>query len=64
MRRAVNEIGMRNQGGGETYDGAVERRDEDFGMSVERIRYLEIVRYEVAQALAADVGLIGERPTD
>lgn len=64
MRRAINEIGVRNKGGGETYDGAVQRGDQDFRMGVEGIRHLDIVGYEIPQALAAHVGTIGEGAAD
>lgn len=64
MRRAVDEIGMRDQGGREADDGAVERRDEDFRVGVEGVGHLEIVGDEVAQVLAADVGVFGEGAAD
>lgn len=64
MRRAVDEIGVRDERGGETYDWAVERRDEDLRMGVEGIGDLEVVGYEIAQAPAAHVGVLGEGPAD
>ena len=59
MRRAVNEIRMRDQRGGETYDRPIERRDEYLRMGIERIRNLEAVGYDVPQDFAADVDVLG-----
>lgn len=65
MRGAVNEIGMRDQRGGEAYDGAVERRDEDFRMGVEGVCDLQVVGDKIPQRVAADVGVVGgERAAD
>lgn len=64
VRGAVDEVRVRDQGGRETDDGPVERRDEDLGVRVEGVGDLEVVGDEVAQGLAADVGVWGGGAAD
>ena len=54
MRRAVYEIRMRDQRGGQADDGTVERRDEDLRVRVECVCDFEVVGDEVAQVVAAN----------
>ena len=56
MRRAVDEVRVGDQRGGEADDGAVERRDEDLGVRVEGVRDFEVVADVVAEGFAVDVG--------
>lgn len=63
MRRGVDEIRERDQGGGQPDGGAVERGDEDLGVRVEGVGYVEVVGYEVLQPRLSrvDIGRGGAR---
>ena len=56
MRRAVHEIRVRDERGGQADHGTVERRDEDLRVRVESVCDFEVVGDEVAQVLGADGG--------
>lgn len=47
MRRAVDEVGVGDQGGGEAHDGAVKTHDEDLGVGVEGLGDVEVVCYAI-----------------
>ena len=53
MRRGVDEVGVRDQRGGQPDGGPVERGDEDLGVRVEGVRDFEVVGDEAAEVVAA-----------
>jgi hypothetical protein len=56
VRGCVDEVAEGDEGGGETDGGTVEGGDEDFGVGVEGVCDVEVVRYEGLECFAADVG--------
>ena len=64
MRGGVDEIGERDESGGEADCGPVESGDEDFGVRVEGVCYFEVVGDEVFEGVAADVDVGGEGAGD
>ena len=64
MRGGVDEVGEGDEGGGEADGGAVKSGDEDFRMCVESVCYFEVVGNEVAEGVAPDVDVGGERAGD
>lgn len=59
MRRAVYEVGVGDQGGGEAHDGAVETHDEDFGVGVEGLGDVKIVCYAVWRGRDEEKSTVG-----
>ena len=61
MWGGVDEVGKRDQGGGEADGGAVESGDEDFRVCVEGIRDIKVVGDEVSECVAPNIDIGGER---
>ena len=55
MRDAIDEIREGDEGGGKADCGTVESCDENLGMRVEGLGYVEVVGDEVAEPCAAGV---------
>ena len=53
MGSGVDEVGERGQGGRKTDDGTIERGDQDLGVGVEGMGYLEVVGHEAAEEVEA-----------
>lgn len=53
MRGGVDEVREGDEGGGEADGGAVQGRDEDFGVCVECVCDVEVVGYECAEEVFA-----------
>ena len=53
MWSCIDKIRVGDESGGEADGGAVEGRDEDFGMRVEGVGYVEVVGDEGAEDLFA-----------
>ena len=61
MRGGIDEVGERDEGGGEADGGAVESSNEDFRVSVEGICDIKVVGDEVPERVAPNVDIGRER---
>lgn len=57
MRGGVDEVAKGAQRRGEAYNGAIECKNYDLGVSVEGVREVDVVRDEVTDELLADAGV-------
>ena len=60
MWRGIDKVGKRYQGCRETDGGAIERRNEDFRMSIEGICDLKVACNKGSKGFTTEVGAFGE----
>jgi len=59
VRRGVDEVAEGDESGGESNGGPVEGGDEDFGMRVEGVGYVEVVGDEGTEPVTAQISTLG-----